>query len=172
MFSSHTVRCFSRWYGTQLVWSRMARWHARDTVLLLQEYIENENSRLEREGQFWAKEIIVRMEYKYCPNLSIIDTPGEALAQMQACAATHKVVFICHAATDCTPHKCASELAAALRHAAGLISAAPGKRNGQLQASARQVDFHTEWLVLKIALLLASMLPSRRACLHQCVLYI
>lgn len=49
-------------------------------ALTLQEYIENENSRLEREGQFWAKEIIVRMEYKYCPNLSIIDTPGEALA--------------------------------------------------------------------------------------------
>lgn len=47
---------------------------------LLQEYIENENSRLEREHQFWAKEIIVRMEYKYCPNLSIIDTPGEAPA--------------------------------------------------------------------------------------------
>ena len=49
-----------------------------------QEYIENENSRLEREHQFWAKEIIVRMEYKYCPNLSIIDTPGEALAAVEA----------------------------------------------------------------------------------------
>lgn len=29
---------------------------------LLQEYIENENTRLEREHQFWAKEIIVKIE--------------------------------------------------------------------------------------------------------------
>lgn len=43
----------------------------------LQEYIENENARLEREQQFWAKEIVVKIEYKYCPNLTIIDTPGE-----------------------------------------------------------------------------------------------
>jgi hypothetical protein len=42
----------------------------------LQEYIECENARLEAEGQFWAKEIVVRIEYKYCPNLTIIDTPG------------------------------------------------------------------------------------------------
>lgn len=33
--------------------------------------------RLERETcQFSAKEIIIKVEYKYCPNLSIIDTPG------------------------------------------------------------------------------------------------
>ncbi|KAK9918350.1 hypothetical protein WJX75_003404 [Coccomyxa subellipsoidea] len=42
----------------------------------LQEYIENENQRLEREQQFWSKEIVVKIEYKYCPNLTIIDTPG------------------------------------------------------------------------------------------------
>lgn len=42
----------------------------------LQEYIENENARLDQEGQFWSKEIVVRIEYKYCPNLTIIDTPG------------------------------------------------------------------------------------------------
>lgn len=42
-----------------------------------QAYIEMENIRLEREAcQFWAKEIIVKIEYKYCPNLTIIDTPG------------------------------------------------------------------------------------------------
>lgn len=41
-----------------------------------QEYIELENARLERDQQFWAKEIVVRVEYKYCPNLTIIDTPG------------------------------------------------------------------------------------------------
>jgi hypothetical protein len=42
-----------------------------------QAYIETENIRLEREAcQFWAKEIIVKIEYKYCPNLTIIDTPG------------------------------------------------------------------------------------------------
>lgn len=42
----------------------------------LQEHIEAENRRLEEEGQFWAKEIVVRIEYRYCPNLTIIDTPG------------------------------------------------------------------------------------------------
>jgi len=44
--------------------------------LSYQEYIELENARLERDQQFWAKEIVVRVEYKYCPNLTIIDTPG------------------------------------------------------------------------------------------------
>ncbi|GAV89980.1 Dynamin_N domain-containing protein [Cephalotus follicularis] len=43
----------------------------------IQAYIEAENMRLEREScQFLAKEIIIRVEYKYCPNLTIIDTPG------------------------------------------------------------------------------------------------
>lgn len=45
-------------------------------VVLLQDYIESENARLDHEGQFWSKEIVVRIEYKYCPNLTIIDTPG------------------------------------------------------------------------------------------------
>ena len=43
---------------------------------MMQDYIENENGRLEREQQFWSKEIVVKIEYKYCPNLTIIDTPG------------------------------------------------------------------------------------------------
>ncbi|XP_010269087.1 PREDICTED: dynamin-like protein ARC5 isoform X1 [Nelumbo nucifera] len=43
----------------------------------IQAYIEAENLRLEKEPcQFSAKEIIIRIEYKYCPNLTIIDTPG------------------------------------------------------------------------------------------------
>ncbi len=42
-----------------------------------QEYIEAENQRLQNDEQFWAKEIVVKIEYKYCPNLTIIDTPGE-----------------------------------------------------------------------------------------------
>jgi hypothetical protein len=45
----------------------------------LQDYIENENARLDRESQFWSKEIVVRIEYKFCPNLTIIDTPGARL---------------------------------------------------------------------------------------------
>ncbi len=45
---------------------------------VLQDYIESENARLEREQQFWAKEIVVKIEYKFCPNLTIIDTPGES----------------------------------------------------------------------------------------------
>jgi hypothetical protein len=47
--------------------------------------------------QFWSKEIIVKVEYKYCPNLTIIDTPG-------------------------------------------LISAAPGRANAQLQSSSRAIE--------------------------------
>lgn len=44
---------------------------------ILQAYIEAENMRLESETfQFSSKEIIIRVEYKYCPNLTIIDTPG------------------------------------------------------------------------------------------------
>ena len=42
----------------------------------LQAYIESENRRLENENGFWAKDIVVKIEYKYCPNLTIIDTPG------------------------------------------------------------------------------------------------
>ncbi|KAJ8479100.1 hypothetical protein OPV22_022827 [Ensete ventricosum] len=43
----------------------------------IQAYIEAENMRLESDPcQFSEKEIIIRIEYKYCPNLTIIDTPG------------------------------------------------------------------------------------------------
>ncbi|XWS39689.1 hypothetical protein CRYUN_Cryun18bG0076500 [Craigia yunnanensis] len=43
----------------------------------IQAYIEAENMRLEREQcQFSAKEIIIKVKYKLCPNLTIIDTPG------------------------------------------------------------------------------------------------
>nr|BAH23792.1 dynamin-related protein 5B-2 [Physcomitrium patens] len=43
----------------------------------LQAYIEAENLRLERDVcQFWEKEIILKIEFKFCPNLTIIDTPG------------------------------------------------------------------------------------------------
>lgn len=51
--------------------------HACHLALDLQDYIESENARLEREQQFWAKEIVVKIEYKFCPNLTIIDTPGQ-----------------------------------------------------------------------------------------------
>lgn len=50
---------------------------ATETWYVPQDYIESENARLEREQQFWAKEIVVKIEYKFCPNLTIIDTPGE-----------------------------------------------------------------------------------------------
>eukprot|EP00240_Pyramimonas_obovata_P003576 CAMPEP_0118946316 /NCGR_PEP_ID=MMETSP1169-20130426/44011_1 /TAXON_ID=36882 /ORGANISM="Pyramimonas obovata, Strain CCMP722" /LENGTH=824 /DNA_ID=CAMNT_0006892251 /DNA_START=57 /DNA_END=2531 /DNA_ORIENTATION=- len=60
-------------------------WLVRDDTLReeelslsdLRDYIESENRRLEQDHeQFWAKEIVVKIEYKYCPNLTIIDTPG------------------------------------------------------------------------------------------------
>ncbi|XP_054778869.1 dynamin-like protein ARC5 [Prosopis cineraria] len=47
------------------------------SLMEIQAYIEAENVRLEHEScQFSAKEIIIKVEYKYCPNLTIIDTPG------------------------------------------------------------------------------------------------
>ncbi|XP_040385377.1 uncharacterized protein LOC102718788 [Oryza brachyantha] len=62
----------------------------------IQAYIEAENMRLENDpSQFSEKEIIIRIEYKHCPNLTIIDTPGlilpapgrkNRLLQSQACA--------------------------------------------------------------------------------------
>lgn len=44
----------------------------------IQEYIEAENKRLEKDPvrSFDGREINVRMEYKYCPNMILIDTPG------------------------------------------------------------------------------------------------
>lgn len=42
----------------------------------LQDHIAQENQRLDLEQAFWAKEIVVKIQYKYCPNLTIIDTPG------------------------------------------------------------------------------------------------
>lgn len=44
----------------------------------IQAYIESENKRLERDPtrSFDAREIKIRMEYRHCPNLLIIDTPG------------------------------------------------------------------------------------------------
>ncbi|RLN30736.1 dynamin-like protein ARC5 [Panicum miliaceum] len=43
----------------------------------IQAYIEAENMRLENDPcQFSDKEIIVKVDYKHCPNLTIIDTPG------------------------------------------------------------------------------------------------
>jgi GTPase SAR1 family protein len=44
----------------------------------IQEYIEKENKRLEQDPlrSFDSKEINVRMEYKHCPNMILIDTPG------------------------------------------------------------------------------------------------
>ena len=47
----------------------------------IQSYIEAENKRLERDPTrcFDSKEINIRMEYRYCPNMIVIDTPGITL---------------------------------------------------------------------------------------------
>ena len=44
----------------------------------IQQYIEEENKRLEKDSTrcFDQREINIRMEYKYCPNMIVIDTPG------------------------------------------------------------------------------------------------
>ena len=47
-------------------------------VLQTKAYIEAENKRLERDASrcFDSREINIRMEYRYCPNMIVIDTPG------------------------------------------------------------------------------------------------
>ncbi len=44
----------------------------------MQAYIESENRRLERDPvrSFDSREINIRMEYRFCPNMILIDTPG------------------------------------------------------------------------------------------------
>lgn len=44
----------------------------------IQEYISRENDKLEKDSVrcFDSREIQIRMEYKYCPNMILIDTPG------------------------------------------------------------------------------------------------
>eukprot|EP00903_Cladosiphon_okamuranus_P020075 g18441.t1 len=44
----------------------------------IQTYIESENRRLERDPvrSFDSREINIRMEYRFCPNMILIDTPG------------------------------------------------------------------------------------------------
>ncbi|KAI2494507.1 hypothetical protein MHU86_20003 [Fragilaria crotonensis] len=48
----------------------------------IQDYIERENQRLEKDPlrSFESREINIRMEYRHCPNLILIDTPGLILA--------------------------------------------------------------------------------------------
>jgi len=48
------------------------------TLKEIQNYIESENRRLERDPlrSFDAREIRIRVEYKHCPNMILIDTPG------------------------------------------------------------------------------------------------
>lgn len=48
------------------------------TLSDIQAYIEAENKRLERDPTrcFDSREINIRMEYRFCPNMIVIDTPG------------------------------------------------------------------------------------------------
>ena len=66
----------------------------------MQDYIENENARLEREQQFWAKEIVVKIEYKFCPNLTIIDTPGRPCNLCHVCE-TAPAIMLCQHINSC-----------------------------------------------------------------------
>ena len=42
----------------------------------LQDHIADENDALEQEATFSGNDIIVRIRYEFCANLTIIDTPG------------------------------------------------------------------------------------------------
>eukprot|EP00967_Tisochrysis_lutea_P108835 scaffold168832_cov19-Tisochrysis_lutea.AAC.1 len=66
------------------------------TLAQLKQYIEAENSRLEEKGEFEASELIVRIDFKYCPNLNVIDTPGILVSQSageRLCDAVRRLVL-------------------------------------------------------------------------------
>lgn len=72
--------------------------------VVFQAFIEAENLRLESESsQFSAKEITIRVEYKYCPNLTIIDTPGLIAP---APGGKNRVLQVNSVATDAFPLFC------------------------------------------------------------------
>ena len=50
----------------------------RATLAEARRFIEEENRRLERDAHrsFEAREIVIRVEYRHCPNLVLVDTPG------------------------------------------------------------------------------------------------
>jgi len=124
---------------------------------------------LEREQQFWSKEIVVKIEYKYCPNLTIIDTPGKLTSNSASSLALsqqglpivalrgvvpyqedHGILWYAtakpYSRTDCPESSdreaaaCPSAFPQLYCASAGLISAAPGRRNSALQQSAKQVE--------------------------------
>lgn len=66
-----------------------------------QDYIEAENNRLEAEQQFWSREIVVRIEYKHCPNLTIIDTPGMTGSVAES-ATENSIYWYCLVHVACT----------------------------------------------------------------------
>ena len=46
----------------------------------LHDHIQQENDSLEAQRTFSERDIIVRMRYEFCANLTIIDTPGVLIA--------------------------------------------------------------------------------------------
>ncbi|KAH8096322.1 hypothetical protein JL720_3687 [Aureococcus anophagefferens] len=57
-----------------------APFERRATLAEARRFIEEENRRLERDQHrsFEAREIVMRVEYRHCPNLVLVDTPGLA----------------------------------------------------------------------------------------------
>jgi len=55
-----------------------AQFERRATLAEARRFIEEENRRLERDQHrsFEAREIVMRVEYRHCPNLVLVDTPG------------------------------------------------------------------------------------------------
>lgn len=52
----------------------------------LREHIEQENQRLGAESRFQNKDITVKIHYRFCPNLTIVDTPGAHMLPLWLCA--------------------------------------------------------------------------------------
>jgi len=65
----------------------------------IKRYVEAENQRLEQSAvkNFDAREIHIRMEYKYCPNMILIDTPGLISAPRAKKANAHHRALIASA---------------------------------------------------------------------------
>jgi hypothetical protein len=59
----------------------------------LREYIEAENQRLSAENRFSNKDITIKISYKFCPNLTIVDTPGKLSVSLRIVVASISMLF-------------------------------------------------------------------------------
>lgn len=96
----------------------------------LQDYIEAENRRLDAENGFWAKEIVIKIEYKYwCER----DSTSVAAGKTPGGARPAHLRFV--SADRRSSRRCSPNLT--IIDTPGLINAVPGRKNTNIQAAVR-----------------------------------